>query len=272
MSFKCARCGAKGKSLTLSSFFLCDICTNELVANAFNGNKPLFEGCQVEGFCYLCGNQTRVKLRQWILCEDCNRIVHSYPIGILAQKCVLKWLNQNISSIKFELTDPVILLPYSKKRKTKKIPQPDITGYDDKGNKILMIEVKTGRSSINDMENFQLDISDCDDILEYVKREQIATYIFHVQIVEVFTPPTSRFICAGFWWTNIFELSENFQRTVKRRMDRGKIAAYYDPRCFKRANLFVEEMRNRKYEILTKRLREGSIPILYKVDTSRNIL
>jgi hypothetical protein len=265
MSFECARCGTSGKSLTLSSFFLCDKCTDKLVTSAFNNNNPLFEECQVEGYCYLCGDWTRVKLRQWILCEDCNRIVHSYPIGILAQKCVLEWLNQNIFSIKFELTDPVTLSPYSKKRKMKKRPQPDITGYDDKGNKILMIEVKTGRSSINYMKNFQLDISDCDDILENVKREQIAAYIFHVQIVEVFTPPTSRFICGGFWWTNIFELSASFQRTIKRRIDRGKIAAYYDPRCFKPADLFIKEMKNRDYEILTKRLRKGDIPDLYKI-------
>jgi hypothetical protein len=267
MSYKCARCGTSGKSLTLSFFFLCDSCTARLTTEAFNNNGPVFEGYQVKGYCYLCANFTDVKLRQWILCEDCSRVVHSYPIGMLAQRCVLTWLKSNIPWIKFELTDPVILMPYSR-RKVGKRPQPDITGYDDKGNKVLMIEVKTGRSSISDMGSFQLDVSDCDDILEYVKREQIATYIFHVQVVEMFAPPTSYFRCAGVWWTNIFELSECFQYTRKRRIDRGKEAAYYDPRCFKSVDLFIEEVKKRKYEALTERLRKGSIPALYKLKKS----
>jgi len=263
MSYKCARCETSGKSLTLDSFFLCDNCATMLITKAFNNKRPVFEGCQVEGYCYLCGNITDVKLRQWILCENCSRVVHSYPIGILAQRHVLEWLRSRIPWIKFDLTDPVILMPYSKEG-TGKEPQPDITGYDDRGNKVLMIEVKTGRSSISDMRSFQLDLSDCDDILKYVERERIATYIFHVQVVEVYAPPTSYFRCVEIWWTDIFELSKRFKRIVTRRIDRGKKAAYYDPRCFKPADSFIEEVKRRGYEDLTKRLREGNIPVLYR--------
>jgi hypothetical protein len=252
MSYRCARCGSR-KSLTLSFFFLCNDCATRLTTEAFNNNKPVFEGLQVKGYCYLCGKYTDVKLRQWPLCEDCSRIVHSYPIGIVAQECVLKWLREKITGIRFELTDPITLKPYSKNRKDKE-PQPDITGYDIKGNKILVIEVKSGHSSIDEMKSFQLDISDCEDILKYVEKERVATYIFHVQVTEMFEPPTMYFKCAGIWWTDIFELSKNFQRKVKRRIDRGKMAAHYNPRCFKPVESFIDEIKSGRYKDLTDRL------------------
>lgn len=266
MTYKCARCGTSGRSLRLSSFFLCDNCTDKLTTEAFNNNRPVFEQCQVEGYCYLCGNKTYVKLRQWVLCEDCSRIVHSYPIGMRAQTCVLELLNSKIPSIRFELTDPVSLMPYSKRRKVSKEPRPDITGRDDRGNEILMIEVKTGRNSIDKMKYFQLDISDCDDILKYVKSKQVATYVFHVQVVEKFDPPTSHFECAGIWWTSIFELDGCFERVTKRRINRGKVAALYDPKCFKPVDSFIEEIKSRRYMDLTQKLKEGKIPPLYRTN------
>jgi hypothetical protein len=114
------------------------------------------------------------------------------------------------------------------------------------------------------MSNFQLDISDCDDILEFVRRELVATYIFHVQVIEEFSPPTSYFKPVGIWWTDIFKMERSFQKIIKRRIDRGKQAVYFDPKCFETMTSFINEVKKEKYNDLTKKLRQGRIPILYK--------
>jgi hypothetical protein len=265
MPHTCARHGGVSKTTKLCSFFLCDECASKLVNECFNGHLPVFEGYNVNGFCALCGNYKPVKLRQWFLCDNCERVVHSYPVGMAAQNYVLKWWNENIPEIRLEVTDPIVLSSYpSGKKKAKTTTNPDLTGFDAQGNKVLLIEIKTGRSAINEMSNFQLDISDCDDILEFVRRELVATYIFHVQVIEEFSPPTSYFKPVGIWWTDIFKMERSFQKIIKRRIDRGKQAVYFDPKCFETMTSFINEVKKEKYNDLTKKLRQGRIPILYK--------
>jgi hypothetical protein len=266
MPYVCARHGRESRTTKLCSFFLCDECTRKLVAECFNGQPPVFEGCEVHGFCSICANYKYVKFRQWFLCDNCERVVRSYPVGIAAQNYVLNWWNENIPEIKLEVTDPITLSSYVRGRKEVKRPaRPDFTGFSTQGTKILLIEIKTGRNAINEMSSFQLDLSDCDDILEFVKGELVATYVLHVQVVQEFSPPTSYFRPIGLWWTDIFKMEKNFQKVTKRRIDRGKLAAHYDVGCFEDITSFIREVRERRYEILTEKLRKGEIPTLYKL-------
>jgi hypothetical protein len=180
-----------------------------------------------------------------------------------SQNYVLRWWNENIPDVRLELTDPIVPSPHVRKRRARGQARPDFTGFDDRGTKVLLIEVKTGRSAIGDMNTFQLDVSDCDDIMDFVRREFVATYVFHVQVIQEFSPPTSYFKPVGLWWTDIFKMKSAFQKVAKRRIDAGKPAAHYDTKCFEDMTSFIREVKGRRYEVLTDRLRKGQIPILY---------
>ena len=263
--YVCVRHLQASKTTKLAAFFLCQKCVKDLTEQAFNGNGPVFEGYSLNGYCNLCAEYQKVGLRQWFLCDNCERMIRSYPLGRAAQNYVLKWWREHIPQLKLINTDPIVLSPYiHPRRKMKRPSNPDFIAIDANQQKQLMIEVKTGRSSISEMSSFQLDFSDCDDILEFVRRELLPTYMFHVQIAEEFSPPTGYFTARNMWWIDIFKMEKCFERAVKRRINRGKQAAYYNRKCFQDMTSFANHVIQKEYIDLRKLLQQR-IPALYRL-------
>lgn len=266
--YTCVRHNAPRKDTSLSAFYLCDRCAGDIADGAFNGASPVFEGARLDGYCALCNRQLGdIRLRQWFLCGVCERVARSIGRGRVAAQHVLDWWNHNILPVASHLTlaqtDPVALRAVSVDRSMDKVTRPDFTGIDRRtGEAVLVIELKTGRSPISGMSQFQLDTTDCDDILAVVREKLIPGYVLHAQVVEQFAPPTSYFKAVALWWTDIFAMTNAFV-TVRRRQVEQRYAAFFNRRCFRPIESFIEQIRDQRYMELRDRILREGVPPLY---------
>jgi hypothetical protein len=236
----------------------------------FQRKEPEFVYTEVGGFCAYCGDDGPVKERFWYLCNICERVVRSYPSEKAASKFVLEWwegLHRNnpmIRDIRLDLTDPVKLMSFEahKRWKEKKEFNPDFTAYRGSSrDPVFGVEMKTGRNAVADMSIFQLDVSDCDDILGWVEPLRIPAFLFHIQVTEEFRPPTSRRIARGGWYMDVFEMEQNFRRTRQRPRE-NRPAAYFDRRGFHTLEIFLGPNFFKDLETMKERL-EHRLPRLY---------
>ncbi len=269
--YACARHGTERKDAGLVTFYLCDECSEAFTNGAFNGTGPVFEGPHFEGYCALCNQQlSDVSLRQWYLCGVCERVARSMGRGRVAAQYVLDWWVENMRPIapnlELKQTDPIVLRPTGAGEGQQ--AKADFTAIEAESRaEVLTIELKTGRSAVNAMSAFQLDTTDCDDILAVVGEKEIPGYVFHAMVVEQFSPPTSRFKAVGLWWSDVFRMSEAFQ-SVRRRQVEQRYAAYFKRTCFDSMTSFLERIRERDYERLAHRLRDEGVPAMYELPGS----
>lgn len=266
--YVCARHGAARKDTALVTFYLCDACAAAFTVSAFNNTAPGFEGPLFEGHCALCNQPLKdIRLRQWYLCGVCERVARSMGRGRVSAAHVLHWWQENIIPVAphltLEQTDPIELRAVGTNAPA---AGADFTATNTKDQtEVLTIELKTGRSAINGMSQFQLDTTDCDQITTVVEAKLIPGYLFHAQVVEQFDPPSSYFKAVGLWWSDIYRMSEAFS-SVRRRQVEQRYAAFFKRAAFSPITAFVEEITVEKYLDLAERLRVDGVPSMYSVD------
>lgn len=262
----CVRHLKPRKDVKLRHFFLCSKCTHEWVTDAFSGNAPVASLEVIPGYCALCNRETNVRLQTWFLCDICDRVARSIGRNHVAEKAILDFWNQHVTQkcphLAIAQNDVASLRPRRSTDISGEAPLDFLVRDNRSGEVVVGIESKTGRSSITDMSQFQLDLSDCDSILHHVSQEGIPAYVIHAQVLEVWKPPTNGFYVVGLWWTDIFRLAENF-KTVRMRRDEQRGAAYFKKTAFSAIDTFSEELYEGGELRLKQRLHDGGIPRLY---------
>ena len=91
--YVCVREGKEARDANLSSFFLCDECATKWQVDAFDGEDAEYVGPRTGGFCINCNvDRSDVRLRQWILCGNCDRVARSIGRSVVADRYVLnRW-------------------------------------------------------------------------------------------------------------------------------------------------------------------------------------
>ncbi len=270
--YVCVRHNSSRKDAALRSFYLCDECTSSFVEGAFHSAAPVYEGERLFGYCSLCNRRSdAIRLRQWCLCTTCERVARSMGRGMVAAQYVLDWWESNIlpisPALELQQTDPPILRARGdRKTEGPKECRADFTATErSTALDALTLELKTGRSPIGaGMSQFQLDTTDCDDILTVVREKLVPGYIIHAQVVEQFDPPTSFYRAVGLWWTDVFRMGEAFQ-SVRRRQTEQRYAAFFKRSAFSAMETFVEEIRSERYRELSSRLRADGLPEMYRL-------
>jgi len=132
-----------------------------------------------------------------------------------------------------------------------------------RNNPIFGIENKTGRSSMREMSQFQLDISDCDSIRNDMKRLRIPAYVIHAQVLERWHAPTVGFKVMGLWWSDVYEMSKHFTGTQQRR-DEMRGAAYFRKKAFSSIDSFATTIVAGGWRSLVKTYRRRGVPKMYR--------
>ena len=272
--YTCARHDKPRGDTNLESLFLCDDCAANFKDNAFIGKEPEYVGPNVGGHCSHC-NQTleNVCLRQWFLCAVCTRVVKSLGRSVVADNYVQEWWLENVKPdfphLDLRLTDPPEPRSYADRSSQVKKSEVDFTCFNTKSNKdIFGIEIKTGRAHIrgssigSKMGQFQLDNSDCDDILAVAHREQLPIYLAHAQVIDRASPPTIYYAGVGLWWTDLFSMRDHFTGSRMRPRE-TRSAGYYNIDMFHDMDLFIEHLRDNGPKKYKARLKSEGIPKLY---------
>jgi hypothetical protein len=222
----------------------------------------------VEGYSLLCNRVLRVRLRTWFLCEICHRVAASIGRNHVAELAIMDfWRDQvqpRVPHLELVRNDVAALRPRQPTSERGSAPI-DFLGRDSttKAN-VFGIENKTGRSSIREMSQFQLDCSDCDAILHEMRRLKIPAYIIHAQVLERWDrPPTTGFRIAGLWWSDVSTMGEHFKK-VQQRADEKRGAAYFDRKAFDQIDTFPDAVGGKAGATLTKRFRREGVPQLYR--------
>lgn len=261
----CARHTSRHTARTERSIYVCDQCCVRLQREAFNDRSPLFHGEEFRGFCGLCNNETVVRVRLWFACAPCWSMVLSYQKNFAASAAVHEyWQNTvlpSLPNLQLLETDETQVRPYTRSRVTKLAAAAELTALDflaeENGDTPLFhIELKSGPGAIDEMREFQLDINDSNDIIGVVNKTGLPAYIFHVQLGTVFQGPTRRTKAVNMWWTDLPTFLASRRRIAQRRGE-DKKAGYYDPRCFRPIEEFLNELRNRGYETMAEVLRQS---------------
>lgn len=268
MRLLCVRCRTERRDTALGSFFLCAPCTTALVEQAFNRAVPAFAGFTVTSYCALCNEHRDLRLCQWFLCPYCERLVNSYRLGRVSQAFALQeWgrlVAPHVPDIAVEGVDAVTLRPYERRAGRRDLAEVlDFRAIED-GRPAAWIELKTGQRAIEELATFQLDHSDCDDILNVVRITSLPSYIFHVQLGKEYEPPSDRIVPHGAWWTDIYAMSDAFLRSERRRRNGGKMAAHFAPACFARLESLGAALRDGHHRTLRERMEREGPPPLYR--------
>lgn len=260
----CARHTNRQTARKIQVIYLCDECAKRLTHEAFNDRPPIHHGETLQGFCGLCNEDKEVVERCWFACEICWNVVLGYQKSGAASQAVRSYWNDQYA-ITFPFlalveTEPVYLSPYRRLGKTKRQAAEDLIVLDfqveRKGEPavpLFHIELKSGPGTIDEMKEFQLDINDSNDIVGVANRTCLPVYIFHVELRNIYAPPTRATIAGALWWTDVFTLLEN-RRDIRSRRGEDKLAGYYSPAAFKPIESFRQELQDEHYTALRERL------------------
>ncbi len=273
--YTCARHGQPRGDTNLESMFLCDNCAIEFKNNAFRGTAPEYVGPPVRGYCLHCNRFfDNVRIRQWYLCGICYRVARSIGRSVVADDYLQQWWRREVQPhfphLLLELTDPPEIRSYDPNEAHGGEAQVDFVCTDNqRGEPIFGIELKTGRGYIHGtsigtkMTQFQLDHSDCDHILNVVRRMDLPVYLAHAQVIDRASPPTVYYIAVGLWWTDIFYMRD-YYRLSRTRPRENRPAAYYDIAMFNNMSAFVEHLGNNGPLNIKARMEAEGIPNLYR--------
>lgn len=270
--YECARDGQRTWDTALESIYLCDTCADAFRAGPFGGAEPVYEGAELDGYCGSCNERQTVRMCQWFLCGVCARVTKSIGRGVIAARYITGFWNEFVAAYAPEIrlveTDPPLLNRRSRQPAAGE-KNADLTALaGDPASPQFAIELKSGRSSIgrggvgSSMGRFQLDRSDCDDIVAASTSVKGIVYLFHVQVIDRAEPPTTRFAAVGFWWTHMFLMGEHFKEMTQRARE-NRPAAYFDVRMFQDPATFIDHVRKGEPRALTERVRREGVPRLY---------
>ena len=265
---QCVRQLTARKDTRFRHFFLCDGCSDRWSADAFDGNAPLHVAERVTGYCLLC-NQLRddIRLRTWFLCDICDRVARSIGRNHVAEKGIMEFWAREVRprfpGLRLVQNDPSELRPLRPGGKAGVAPV-DFHVMDGTERPAFVIENKTGRSSIAGMSQFQLDVSDCDCILNEMRSLNVPAYVIHAQVLELWDkPPTMGFRLAGLWWSDVYAMAENFTG-IKSRRDEMRGAAYFRRAAFKPIETFTDGLMGHKGFALVERFNREGVPAMYR--------
>jgi hypothetical protein len=153
-----------------------------------------------------------------------------------------------------------------------KVASADFEGLDaDSDERLFEIELKTGKSRLPGgeaigaaMGEFQLDQSDCDDILTVAGRDAVPVYLAHAQVIDRVAPPTIQYAPVGLWWTDLFSMRDNLLRSAKRPRE-TKIAAYYNVAMFRGVPELIAHLKDDGPRRLKDRVEADGLPRLYEL-------
>lgn len=262
---KCARHTNKQTTRMIQAIYLCDDCARKLTTSCFNNRPPIYHGETIEGYCGLCNGLKAVTCRFWFVCPICWNVIVAYQKGFVAAKAVHAYWESRIRPHFPNLTllekEEIYLAAFSRTGKTKKEAAASLEILDflvlesgpSNPNPLFHIELKSGPGAIGEMREFQLDINDSNDIIGTVNNTKIPAYIFHVKLEHKYLPPTRSTEATGMWYTDIFTLlSHKLAQRARRGED--KDAGYYAPAAFNPIDDFIEEIRSKRYEQLTRKV------------------
>jgi hypothetical protein len=263
----CVRHAKPRKDVRLRHFFLCDGCSDQWSTEAFNGHMPLYLGEPVHGYCLLCNRlQKGVRLRTWFLCDICHRVAGSIGRNHVAEQAILDFWEKSVKprfpSLRLMQNDPSSLRP---RRDTDQsgIAPVDFLTLDEKTRKnVFGIENKTGRSSVREMSQFQLDVSDCDCILNEMRSLKVPIYLIHAQVLEVWLPPTMGYRTVGLWWSDVYTMAAHF-KDVRMRRDESRGAAYFGKKAFSDIATLPDHLWGKRGFALVERFRREGVPVMY---------
>ncbi len=258
---KCARHQAPHTARTLQHIYLCDSCARRLVHEALNDRPFVYHGETIDGYCGLCNRRTAVTLRQHFACTQCWALITSYQKGYVSAAAVHAMWSRDIAPhhpyLELSETDVLRLEPYVRNKTTKSKAAETLTTLDflvlDAGSPRFHIELKTGPMSVTDMNEFQLDVNDFDDIIGASCFTGLPSYIFHVQMGMRYEPPTRELVSLGMWWTDFRRLRDHLVGLRKRRNE-DKYAGYFNTDAFHPIETFSAEIARKGYNDLRSHL------------------
>ncbi len=266
----CARHAKPRKDVRLRHYFLCDSCTSLWTGDAFAGTVSLYDGEVVPGLCMLCNQpKSSVRLRTWFLCDICHRVAGSIGRNHVAERAIMEFWESTIAPrfpfLTLTQNDASSLRPRREVDAVTGEGPLDFLVTDSRSKKVVFgIENKTGRGSIRDMSEFQLDKSDCDSIIHHMRSMAIPAYVIHAQVLEVWQPPTMGFRAVGLWWTDAYLMTEHFRR-MKDRADEKRPAAYFSRRAFAPIETLAASLFELDELALVKRFSTEGVPPMYRL-------
>lgn len=271
--YECARHGGAQWDVTLCSHFLCDECSDAFATGSFGGEEPVFVGAAHNGRCSHCNLVREIRIRQWLLCTWCDRVLRSLGRSIASSRFIMEtWAERiapEVPSIELRGVDEPRLVRRDADTIAAKVASADFEGVAvDTSELLFAIELKTGKSYIfgdaigSKMGTFQLDQSDCDDITTVAERDGVPVYLFHAQVIDRVEPPTVRFAPVAFWWTHMFAMHDHFIESRTRPRE-TKIAAYYSTAMFGTVPELIDHLQNDGPAQLKARITNEGLPQLY---------
>jgi hypothetical protein len=259
----CARHTNRQTSRLLQYLYLCDPCARRLTEEALNDRPPIYHGETVMGYCGLCNKRLEVTLRQWFACGPCWNVIIAYQKTIVASQAVLDFWRRCVQpqypDLHCDETEVVYFSPYARAAKTKRQLAGELRTLDflvsemPAGRPLFHIELKTGPGSIEEMNEFQLDVNDYDDIVGAVKNTRLPAYVFHAQVVHSYEPPTRYSVPRGIWYSDVWTLKTNRKDTRQRRGE-DKQAGYYRTEAFRPIQDFTQEIATKRYVELSREI------------------
>lgn len=268
----CARHTSRQTARTMQTGYYCDDCARKLTHEAFNDRPPVYHGADLRGCCGLCNVTKTVAPRQWFVCGICWNVVLAYQKSIVASQAVHQYWRDRVTPAFPQLhlleREEVYLSAFARKGRTKRKAAEALNVLDfwveerppEAGTPLFHIELKSGPSTIDEMREFQLDINDSDDIIGAANNTGLPVYVFHVQTAFEYEPPTRSSVVRGMWWTDIFTLLDH-TLAVRARRGEDKDAGYYSPSAFSPIETFPQELTDRRYIELRKRLKKNPLQL-----------
>jgi hypothetical protein len=201
------------------------------------------------------------------LCDICHRVAGSIGRNHVAEQAILDFWEERVKpkfpTVRLVQNDPASLRPRRDTDPSGVAPL-DFLALDKKaGRNVFGIENKTGRSSISEMSQFQLDVSDCDCILNEMRSLQIPVYVIHAQVLEVWQPPTMGYRAVGLWWSDVYIMAEHF-KAVRMRRDESRGAAYFGKKAFSDMESLPDHLWGESDFALVERFRREGVPTMYR--------
>ena len=204
------------------------------------------------------------------MCGNCERVAQSIGRSVAPEQFVEAQFRDLFrgTNLRIVQLDRPVLRAHNSQVLATKIATIDFEVHD--GNtRIAGIELKTGRNHLggwapvgSKMNTFQLDHGDCDDITAVARHEGIPVYLFHAQVIDRATPPTTRCVATGLWWIDLFSFSESYLRSRTRPRE-TKTAAYYSIDRFRPFKEFKEHWTSGEIARLQRRFAGEGPPPLY---------
>jgi len=241
-AYVCARHSEQARDAELRSYFLCDSCRDHYSAMAFSDRLPEWVSAErVDGYCAHCNSLTAVRLSQWFLCGTCDRVIRSIGRGIASAKFIeTSWSAAFAGSGDLAIveTDPVTLQPRGRRSDPSRTATADFECRQTSGAVALGLELKSGRSALpgggigTPMSQFQLDTTDCDDIIAAARGLKAPVFLLHAQVIGRAEAPTERFEGVGLWFARPWDMLSHLE-AVRQRPRETRDAAYFKTAMFR---------------------------------------